>query len=267
MPQTYILPEDYGKCVLKLNEESSNLMIAKPSKGKGGEGIYFIASKKAVPKSYDGVDFVVQDYLTNPLLIDKKKFDLRLYLLVKGVDKMEAYIASEGMVRFCTEDYANLNPDDIKDLEKDILCSHLTNFSLNKDNNNYINNNDFLENDTGSKRLLSSLYTTLEKQGVDINQIKTQINTICSKLVFWLQPYLAHSYHNIIGTLSDTNQNWFHIFGIDIMLDDDYKWWLIEINWFPSFTYFYIKDTSDAYGWPERKKVVNELDKHLKTLI
>jgi hypothetical protein len=50
-------------------------------------------------------EYIAQQYVPNPLLIDNKKFDFRLYLLVTGVDTMQAHIAFEGMARFCTEDY------------------------------------------------------------------------------------------------------------------------------------------------------------------
>jgi tubulin polyglutamylase TTLL11 len=51
------------------------------------------------------VDLVVQRYVTDPLLIENKKFDLRLYMILKGVDKIEVFLCQEGMARFCTSDY------------------------------------------------------------------------------------------------------------------------------------------------------------------
>ena len=48
---------------------------------------------------------LVQRYIKTPILIDKKKFDLRLYVLIKGFDPIEAYLCDEGLGRFCTEDY------------------------------------------------------------------------------------------------------------------------------------------------------------------
>ena len=35
-------------------------------------------------------------------LINNKKFDLRLYVVIKGVERIEAYVCEEGIVRFCT---------------------------------------------------------------------------------------------------------------------------------------------------------------------
>lgn len=120
---------------------------------------------------------------------------------------MEAYIATEGMARFCTEEYTDplKTPDSNEPNDKE-LYRHLTNFTLNKDNDKFVINDDFLENDNGSKRLLSSVYSTLEKQGVDVENIKDQINDICTKLVLIMQPYLINSFHVEFGISQECNQ-------------------------------------------------------------
>ena len=38
-------------------------------------------------------------------MIEKKKFDVRLYVLIRGIDPIEAYLFEEGMARFCTHNY------------------------------------------------------------------------------------------------------------------------------------------------------------------
>lgn len=48
---------------------------------------------------------VVQRYVDNPLLVDGFKFDLRVYVVITGVSdgEMQAFVAEEGLARFCTE--------------------------------------------------------------------------------------------------------------------------------------------------------------------
>ena len=85
---------------------------------------------------------MVQEYLNNPLLLDRKKFDLRIYVMVTQIGsypekKPIAFIADEGLVRLCTEDYT---PPDSSNLHN--LLQHLTNFSLNKLSEKFVNSED-----------------------------------------------------------------------------------------------------------------------------
>ena len=43
------------------------------------------------------------------MLISGKKFDIRLYVVIKGVEKIEAYVYEEGLARFCTVSLSNFN--------------------------------------------------------------------------------------------------------------------------------------------------------------
>jgi len=119
-----------------LDRKDGSFFLAKPSKGKGGNGIFFINKFTDISREDMRVnEYIAQKYIKNPLLIDNKKFDFRLYLLIKGVDNLKAYIAFEGMARFCTEDYnppKKKSKKESKDKEEEPLYGHLTNFTLNK---------------------------------------------------------------------------------------------------------------------------------------
>jgi hypothetical protein len=90
------------------------------------------------------------------LLLDKKKFDLRIYVLVAKLDPLECYFCNEGLVRLCTENYSKPTLKNSKD-----MCMHLTNYSMNKNSENYVeadldnSENEFGENAT--KRLFSKV--------------------------------------------------------------------------------------------------------------
>lgn len=78
---------------------------------------------------------------------------MRLYVLLKGLDPTpELYLCKEGMARFCTEEYEKPSYGNLKE-----LFGHLTNFTLNKDSDNYVNKEDFMDEDSGTKRLFSNV--------------------------------------------------------------------------------------------------------------
>jgi hypothetical protein len=115
-----------------------------------------------LPKFVFEQEYVVQEYLCDPLLIQNKKFDLRVYVLVIDVgineqgcspEPMVAFISSEALVRFCTEDYEK--PSN-KNMHK--LLSHLTNFTLNKLNDKFINSETLENQESSSKQTLSSVF-------------------------------------------------------------------------------------------------------------
>ena len=46
---------------------------------------------------------MVQRYLHKPFLIDGLKFDMRIYVLLYGVDPLRIFVFKEGLARFATE--------------------------------------------------------------------------------------------------------------------------------------------------------------------
>ena len=58
------------------------------------------------------------------MLIDGRKFDLRLYVLVTSMEPLRVYLFEEGLVRFSTKRYS------LRNLRS--RFTHLTNYSINK---------------------------------------------------------------------------------------------------------------------------------------
>ena len=98
---------------------------------------------------------IVQRYLGKPLLVDGLKFDLRLYVIICGFDPIHAFIADEGLARFCTSLYQAPTQENYRK-----VYMHLTNYCINKANPNYENprDEDILLDNAGSKRTLESLF-------------------------------------------------------------------------------------------------------------
>lgn len=104
---------------------------------------------------------VISRYVTNPLLINGHKFDLRIYVLVTSYDPLRVYVFKEGLARFASETYSN-------NLDKENLFKHLTNYSINKKNDNFVFNEDIENDDVGYKWSLSAFCKHLESAGIDM---------------------------------------------------------------------------------------------------
>jgi tubulin polyglutamylase TTLL6/13 len=71
-----------------------------------GKGIFLTRKLEDINPSQH---CVVQRYLSKPYLIEGLKFDLRIYVLVAGVDPLRLFIFRDGLARFATENYVAPN--------------------------------------------------------------------------------------------------------------------------------------------------------------
>ena len=107
MPDTYVIPDEFGEFYqhfqrLKQTEPKRNLWIVKPANMSRGRGIYIVDDVAEV--NVDDLS-IVSRYITNPLLINGHKFDLRIYVLVTSVEPLRIYVFKEGLARFASEEY------------------------------------------------------------------------------------------------------------------------------------------------------------------
>lgn len=87
MPREFVIPEEQEVLDKYIKDHPANWMIAKPSRGKGGEGIFLFKGQFSPP--YGQTEFVVQKYISKPLIVESKKFDIRLYALINKLDPLD----------------------------------------------------------------------------------------------------------------------------------------------------------------------------------
>ncbi|CAD8067255.1 unnamed protein product [Paramecium primaurelia] len=224
-PKTYIIPDEFDK--FQKEYKSTRTYIAKPDAGSQGDGIYLIKNLKDI-KNYESI--VIQSYISKPLLIDKKKFDLRLYVLITSLDPYICYINKEGLARFCTVDYEKPNDKNIKN-----PFMHLTNYSLNKRNTNFqvYNGQNILDINEGTKRTYSSIKKNLEILGYNNKDIEDEIETLVVAYLKSLLPFLEFN-QKLVFQKRVSEVKCFQVLGFDILLDEKGKPWLLEVNSNPS---------------------------------
>ena len=99
-----------------------------------------------------GEQYVVQRYMHKPYLIDGLKFDMRIYVLVYGVDPLRLFVYKEGLARFATEQYSTPVGDNMGN-----LFMHLTNYAINRNADNFQANEAEEDDAVGHKRSVSSV--------------------------------------------------------------------------------------------------------------
>lgn len=221
-PESYLLPQDQK--LLNMNWKNHRIWIVKPAASSRGRGIYMLSSSDCEPVT--NADFLVQVYIPNPLLIEKRKFDIRLYVLVTRLEPLRIYIHSAGLARFCTHEY---DPDgDINDQQM-----HLTNFSVNKTDKKFVKNDDLnKENVHNSKWSLKFFMQSMKSMGLDTDALMKEFERISIATI-------------IAGVceIKKTHNDWvqhrhtsYEMYGLDIMLDSNMKCHLIEVNISPSLS-------------------------------
>ncbi|XP_072294551.1 tubulin polyglutamylase TTLL7 isoform X2 [Eucyclogobius newberryi] len=228
-PKTWIFPAEYTQFQNYVKElrrkRKQKTFIVKPANGAMGHGISLIRNCEKLPAQEH---FIVQEYLDKPFLMEGYKFDLRIYILVTSCDPLRIFLYNDGLVRMGTEKYhapseANLSQ----------LYMHLTNYSVNKHNENFERDETV---DKGSKRSISWFTEFLRANDYDVAKFWGDISELVVKTLIVAEPHVLHAYRMCRpGQPPGSDSVCFEVLGFDIILDRKLKPWLLEINRAPSF--------------------------------
>ena len=193
IPETFILPDEFDEFQETfhkfINQNGySQYWIVKPCNLSRGRGIFLIDDISEVP---DDEAFIISRYISNPLLINGLKFDMRIYVAITCLAPLRIYIFDEGLARFATEKYS-LNDS------KERKYTHLTNYSINKKNKKFVQNRCSTEDNYGNKWSLSALFSLLKKIGVDTILLWSRIYDIIIKTILSAYPQLVISSKEIV---------------------------------------------------------------------
>ena len=190
-PRTWILPGEMADFRNQFdnngNSIGNKIYIIKPDAGCQGRGIYLTKTFDKVPLNEN---VVAQLYIKKPLLIDGYKFDLRIYCFVASVKPLRVYLFQDGLVRMCTQEYVKPTAKNL-----DQSCMHLTNYAVNKHNDNFQQPDDD-DGDSGSKRSLQWFMDWIrEEHGNDkADWLWKRIGTLCMRTLLAIIPVLSREY-------------------------------------------------------------------------
>ncbi|CAK6442426.1 unnamed protein product [Pipistrellus nathusii] len=223
-PRTWCLPADYGDFHACGRQRKTRTFICKPDSGCQGRGIFITRNPREIKI---GEHMICQQYISKPFLIDGFKFDMRIYVLLTSCDPLRIFMYEEGLARFATMPYMEPNHSNLDD-----VCMHLTNYAINKHNENFVQ-----DDAVGSKRKLSTLNAWLREHSYDPREMWGDIEDIIIKTIISAHSILRHNYRTCFPQhLNGGTCACFEILGFDILLDHKLKPWLLEVNHSPSFT-------------------------------
>ncbi|CAD8201393.1 unnamed protein product [Paramecium octaurelia] len=160
-------------------------------------------------KIYQGIiikspSFVVQKYIEKPLLINNRKFDIRVWVLVD--QELNCYFFKEGYIRTASEDFVT---NDVNN-----LFIHLTNNAIQKYSQKY-------GDQEAGNQLSFDQIQKIFKNKIDFRQ------TVVKKM-----KEIAFLAMSSVGTKINRNnrRNCMEIFGFDYFLDEKFNLYLIEVN-------------------------------------
>nr|CAH8845530.1 unnamed protein product [Trichobilharzia regenti]CAH8845532.1 unnamed protein product [Trichobilharzia regenti] len=249
-PTTYELPMEYHMFIEEFRKCPGSIWIMKPVAKSQGKGIFLFRKLKDIeawkraalkcdqhqyqqqqppPQQQqqqpigDSLNrelpetYVVSRYITNPYLLCGRKFDLRVYVLVTSFNPLKVWVYRDGFARFSNTRFSLDSIDD--------QYIHLTNIAVQKTAPDY-------DAEKGCKWSIGRLRRQLLAQyGYDkVADLFHQIDMIFIGSLLSVQKIIIN------------DKRCFELYGYDILLDDNLKPWLLEINACPSLTASSVED-------------------------
>lgn len=212
-----LLPKLKEKCPqYSLNGEKSAWIIkpASLSKGRGISCHNDLETMLKVLKQREG-NWVVQKYIENPMILMRKKFDIRQWVLVTDWNPLTVWFYERCYLRFGVEDYSLENFSN--------KYVHLTNFSVS------VNSQHFEEADIEGCMMHSEDFAEYLQQQHGRDAWETELKPKIKKIVM-----------NCLECAQDVienRKNSSELYGFDLMIAEDLSPWLIEVQASPSMDY------------------------------
>jgi len=202
MAESWMLSDEKRNSEYGVSDGGEGVLIIKPLGvgAGGGEGIEYITSKEDLKEfvaTHKKKPYLVSKYIRNPMLIEGKKFHLRMYFMVcmRPNKKSDWFLFDEGKIITAELPY--------KDADYKNKKIHDTHFKSTKKNRLFPNSSDLGIDDKESKKIMQQMREVLR----------------CAYDVY--KPHIATTVDSKYG---------FEVFGCDFMVTNDGNVKLLEIN-------------------------------------
>lgn len=202
-----------------------NVWLLKPAGKSRGRGIELSSRLDKILDVAVGrgaeARWVVQKYLENSQIVNRKKFDIRQWVVVTQWQPLACWFYQDAYIRFAFADY------DVTKLKN--KYAHLTNNSIAKKADGF--------DDVADETMWHTDEYQEYLKGLNFERNGRRVDDPWAEVI---QPQMKRIVLRSLEAVQDSVQprtNAFELFGYDFMVSDDLNAWLIEINSSPDCSY------------------------------
>lgn len=230
--KAFRLPAEREKFLAYSANYPDKMWIQKSSSHRG------ISIESASSVNLDLDDTLVQEYMSNPLLIDGKKFDIGIYAVLTSVEPLRVYMyEAESLLRFCADPYVDKATGEFN-------SSNLDSFVVGDDYTPIWLMPSLLRYYIGANlSMKQTLNSYLRRFGKDGDQIWRQIEETIKKVYKLKEHHLARmsrmyqETNNFNATsVEGSLGQFFEMVRFDFIVDDNLNVFLMEANMSPNLS-------------------------------
>jgi len=235
-PRSFLMPGDYHTLQREAYHNPDKKWIVKPKRLSRGRGISVHQDAATVPND---AKWLAQEYLADAHLYDGFKYVLRCYVLISSVEPLRVYLYKDGFVKLASEPYRHGDYDN--------LYAHLTNPDVNA-----------LNEDADAPVVFHSFETYrnwLKRAGADPDALFAGVRDIAVLTAI----AACEQMRERIASSGAGNARCFELIGLDCMVDNALKPWLLECNLSPSLEVCAEPETGGAEEEATKRALVADL--------
>ncbi len=245
MPKTYILSDDNDVIKLTKNHKPSNIYILKKNIQRQ-KGLKITNNLDDIKNGHNDGYVIAQVMLQNPYLINNRKINLRIYVLVVyRANKIESYMHYNGFMYYTRDFFKKNSLEDGPNITTGYIDRQVY-------QENPLTLDDFRKYLDNTRRKLSTHELLLK------NKYGSLSNLLFNRIQIIIKMIIDSTEDELKNVLRDINVCYFQLFGADISVSDKLVPMIMEVNKGPDLG---VKDDRDG---DVKKKVALDILKILK---
>lgn len=231
-PLTFVLPEDLED--LKRHPNQRDYWIVKSSNLSGGQGLKVFNNLSDCQSLPDHNQTIVQKYISNPLLLENRKFNVRAYIVILSLHPFKAFLWQDALIFIAPEIFT---------LDAEALGSETIHIANLLASGGEIRHSK-LEHFPGHLLSLKELFSTDYFDSNQINSIKTGLEQVGAYILNLMRFSCIFDHASALAQSGSYPPKFL---GLDIIFDDAFHPWILEVERYPGV----------GGVFPETKKINN----------